>query len=67
MKERSVVQFRQSEAIRDALHGLLREGARGLIAQAVQIELEEFLAGFAGQRDELGHAAVVGNGFQPER
>jgi putative transposase len=67
MKEHSVVQFRKPEEVRDALHILLREGARGLIAQAVQIELEEFLAGFVGQRDELGRAVVVRNGFQPER
>lgn len=67
MKEHSVVQFRKPEQVRDALHGLLREGAQGLIAQAVQVELEEFLARFVGQRDELGRAAVVRNGFHPER
>ena len=67
MKEHSVVQFRKPEEVRDALHGLLREGAQGLIAQAVQAELEEFLFRFAGQRDELGRTAVVRNGYQPER
>jgi len=67
MKEHSVVQFRKPEEVRDALHGLLREGAQGLIAQAVQVELEEFLLQFAGQRDERGHLAVVRNGFHPER
>ncbi len=67
MREHSVVQFRKPEEVRDALHGLLREGAQGLIAQAVQAELEEFLFRFAGQRDELGRAAVVRNGYQPER
>lgn len=67
MKEHSVVQFRKPEEVRDALHGLLREGAQGLIAQAVQAELEEFLFRFAGQRDEWGRTAVVRNGYQPER
>ena len=67
MKEHSVVQFRRPEQIHDALKVLLREGAQGLIAQAVQIELEEFLAGFAGQRDEFGRATVVRNGYQPAR
>jgi putative transposase len=38
-----------------------------LIAEAVHSELEEFLAGFAGQHDELGRAGVVRNGYQPER
>lgn len=67
MKEHSVVQFRKLEQVRDALHELLREGAQGLIAQAVQTELEEFLSRFAGQRDESGRTAVVRNGFHPER
>jgi len=67
MKEHSVVQFRKPEEVRDALHALLREGAQGLIAQAVQVELEEFLLQFAGQRDARGQLAVVRNGFHPER
>ena len=67
MKKHSVVQFRRPEEVRDALQGLLREGVQGLIAQAVQVELGEFLAGYAGQRDERGRATVVRNGYQPER
>jgi len=67
MKEHSVVQFRKPEEVRDALRGLLQEGAQGLIAQAVRVELEEFLLQFAGQRDESGRLAVVRNGFHPER
>jgi len=67
MKEHSVVQFRRPEQFHDALSALLREGAQRLIAEGVQVELEEFLAGFAGRRDEAGRAAVVRNGFQPER
>jgi len=67
VKEHIVVQFRRPEEVRDALHGLLRKGAQGLIAQAVQVELEEVLAGFAGQRDEFGRATVVRNGYQPAR
>jgi transposase-like protein len=67
MKEHSVVQFRKPEEVRDALHGLLREGAQRLIAQAVQVELEEFLVRFVGQRDAHGRLAVVRNGFHPER
>jgi transposase-like protein len=46
---------------------MLREGAQQLIAQALQAEFEEFLSQFAGERDELGRAAVVRNGFQPRR
>ncbi len=37
-----------------------------LIAQAVQVEFEEFLAGFAGQTNGWGRSAMVRNGFLPE-
>ena len=67
MKEDSVVQFRKPGEVRDALTALVREGAQRLIAEAVQSELEGFLAGYAGQHDERGHAAVVRNGYHPER
>ena len=67
MKEHSVVQFRRPEQFHDALSALVREGAQRLIAEGVQAELEEFLAGFTGRRDEVGRLAIVRNGFQPER
>ena len=46
---------------------MLRDGAQRLVAQAVEAEFEEFLARFADERAEDGRAAVVRNGFQPER
>jgi len=46
---------------------MLRDGAQRLVAQAVQAEFEEFLARLSGERLESGRAAVVRNGFQPER
>lgn len=46
---------------------MLREGAQRLIAEALQLEFEEFLSRFARQRDELGRCAVVRNGFQARR
>jgi transposase-like protein len=51
----------------DPLHALLREGARELIAKAVEAELASFLESFAGQRLEDGRRAVVRNGHLPER
>jgi transposase-like protein len=46
---------------------MLREGAQRLVAQAVQAEFDDFLARVSGERLEDGRAAVVRNGFQPER
>ncbi|MGH8679155.1 MAG: IS256 family transposase [Burkholderiales bacterium] len=67
MNKDSVVEFHKPEEMRDAFSAYIRQGAQRLIAQAVQAELEEFLAGFAGQKDEAGRCAVVRNGFLPER
>ncbi|ANB03644.1 IS256 family transposase [Ectothiorhodospira sp. BSL-9] len=51
----------------DPLHELLRQGARDLIAQAVEAELATFLAQHAEQRLDDGRQAVVRNGYLPER
>jgi transposase-like protein len=51
----------------DPLHALLREGARELIAKAVEAELASFLESLAGQRLEDGRRAVVRNGYLPGR
>ena len=67
MSEDTVVRFRKPDTVRDALTELLREGAQRLLKQAVQAELEEFLAACAERCDEHGRAAVVRNGHLPER
>lgn len=51
----------------DPLHELLRQGARDLIAKAVEAELTTFLAQYADQRLDDGCQAVVRNGYLPER
>jgi putative transposase len=52
---------------RDALTEVLREGARTLLAQAIEAEVAEFLAGHAEKRDAAGRARLVRNGHLPER
>jgi transposase-like protein len=51
----------------DPLHALLRQGARRLIAEAVEAELALFLEGHADHRLEDGRRAVVRNGYLPRR
>jgi putative transposase len=67
MKKDTVVELRRPAQAEDLLTTMLRDGAQRLVAQAVQAEFEEFLARFSGERFEDGRAAVVRNGFQPER
>jgi putative transposase len=56
-----------SSAVRDALTEVLRDGARTLLAQAVEAEVAEYLARYQGERDEIGRARMVRNGYLPER
>ena len=67
MKKDTVVELRRPAQGQDLLSTMLREGAQRLVAQAVQAEFDDFLARVAGERLEDGRAAVVRNGFQPER
>ncbi len=67
MSKDSVVEFRTPEVIEDPLTELLRQGAKRLIQQAIEAELEEMLAHYAQVRDAQGRRAVVRNGYHPER
>ena len=55
------------EVVEDSLTELLRQGAQQLIRQAVEVELAELLAQYAHQTDAQGRAAVVRNGYLPQR
>lgn len=67
MQQDSVVPFRRPGDVRDELTERLRGGARRLLEEAIAVELEEFLSSMSTRRDARGRAAVVRNGFQPER
>ena len=51
----------------DPLTDLLLQGARQLIAQAVEAELNAFLASHADQTDAAGRRRLVRHGHLPER
>ncbi len=70
MTQDNLVEFKTpetEETFSDALSELLRQGARQIIAQAVEAELSEFLGQYRGLKDERGRQAVVRNGYLPER
>lgn len=67
MGKDNVVQFAGRGEFSDALTELLRHGARQLVQQAVEAELAEFMAQFTDRLTEDGRAAVVRNGYHPER
>ena len=70
MTQDNLVKFKTpetAESFNDALSELLRQGARQLIAQAVEAELREFLGQYQDLRDAAGRQAVVRNGYLPKR
>ena len=67
MNKSNVVECAGREGSGDPLTELLRVGARRLIQQAVETELQELLAQHAERRTEDGKAGVVRNGYLPER
>ena len=68
MQERSgkLVAFPRDSS-RDVLTEVLREGARQMLASAIEAEVESFLAAREHLRDEAGHRLVVRNGHLPAR
>ena len=68
MTKDTVVAFRAPEGFSpDPLTDLLRQGARELIAQAVEAELSAFLAVHVDQTDAAGRRRLVRHGHLPER
>jgi putative transposase len=53
--------------INDPLTDLLKSGARALIQQAIEAELQAFLGDYAKVTDLRGRQTVVRNGYLPER
>jgi putative transposase len=63
----NIVRLRQPSEIDDPLTDLLRTGARRLLAQAVEMEAEAFLAAMQDLRLPDGRARLVRHGHGPER
>ena len=68
MSQNKIIDLKKpGEFCEDPLTELLRNGARQLIADAVQVELQELLDQYSVLRNERGYLQVVRNGYLPER
>ena len=69
MYEDKVVSFSDPEAnsVADPLTEVLRTGARRLLTEAVEAEVDAFIAGHAALVDDDGRRRVVRHGHMPER
>jgi len=68
MNKDNVVAINKPETfIDDPLTDILRQGARSLLAHALEAEIEIFLNQYKDLRDETGLQRIVRNGYLPER
>jgi putative transposase len=63
----TIVPLQHPDVIDDPLTAILRDGARRLLAQAVEAQAEAFLAAMKEERLADGRARVVRHGHGPER
>lgn len=68
MKHDNVIAVKKPEGfIDDPVSEILRQGARNLLAQALEAEINIFLNRYKDLRDDNGLQRVVRNGYLPER
>lgn len=46
-----------------SLDEIAREGARRMLVQALNLEVEEYIQKFVNEKDDSGHRLVVRNGY----
>ena len=67
MFQDNIIKLAQPGEFCDALTDVLRQGARTLLAQAVEAEGTSFLESHADKLTEDGHRRLVRHGHLPER
>jgi transposase-like protein len=61
-----LVRFPEASS-QDVLTGILRDGAQRLLAQAIEVEVAEYIEAHTQMLDGRGHRLVVRNGYRDER
>ena len=67
MTDTNVFQLSQPGTFADPLTEVLRNGARALLAQAVEAEVAAFLSCYADKLTDDGRQRLVRHGYLPER
>ena len=62
-----VIDVQAQDELRLDLDELVREGARRMLAAALEVEVDAYLAAHAAERDEGGRRLVVRNGHARQR
>jgi len=68
MKENNIAALnKQAELENDPLQAILKDGARRMLAAAIEFEVQGFIEQHGALKTEGNKAAVVRNGYLPER
>src|SRR3954466_13978488 len=67
MSDSTVISLRQPDEVDDPLTVVLRNGARRLLAQAIEAEADAFLATMKGVQLRDGRQFIARHGHGPER
>ncbi|MFC1895627.1 transposase, partial [Thermodesulfobacteriota bacterium] len=68
MSNDSVIALKKPDSfVDDPITEIIRQGARKLLAQALEAEIQLFVNQYTDFKDELGRQRIVRNGYRPER
>ena len=68
MKDDNVISIKKPEGnFNDHLTGMLRQGCRRILEEALEVEIETFIGHCKHLKDEHGRQRVIRNGYLPER
>jgi len=68
MPQDNVIELKKPDPfIDDPITEILRNGARKLLSEALEAEIESFLCQYKDLKDAKGHQRIAGNGHLPER
>jgi transposase-like protein len=68
MRNDNVFESKKPEAfVDDQITRIIRQGAKKLLAQALEAEIELFINEYSELKDESGKQRIVKNGYRPER
>ncbi len=68
MKQNTVVENKKPEAfVEDPLTAIVRQGARDILAKALEMEINNFISQYTGLKDGQGKQRITRNGYLPER
>jgi len=67
MDKNTVIELKKPELVEDVLTGVLRNGARRLLKEALEVEIESFIEEYQDLRLPNGYQRIVRNGYHKER